>query len=302
LGTLVFSPTSALFVPVLGAPQAPYCTGLGRISLFCAVPDGQLTSARFVAIAILLVAASGWRPRITAIPHWWVAFSVAGSISIPDGGDHVTQVLTLLLLPVALTDRRRWHWTAPEPRTANERQAATLVALAAMVLIRVQVAGIYLHASVAKLGTDEWRDGTALYYWLTDPTFGTPGWLRDVVSPVLAFGPAVTALTWGSMALEFALAWGLFAPKRRWRPLLLGGLALHAGIAVFMGLASFALAMFAALILFLRPWERPVGVPAVVVAGFDRIRIRRADPEPAEEDPEPPVRRGGPAAIGSARP
>ncbi|GIG92219.1 sporulation-delaying protein SdpB family protein [Plantactinospora endophytica] len=277
MGTLVFSQPSALFAPVAGMPNAPYCDGLGQISLFCVAPD-QPGVARYVAIALLAVVASGWRPRFTALPHWWVSFSVPASVSIPDGGDHVTQVLALLLLPVALTDRRRWHWAAPPEGT--RRRETTLLAVAALVLIRVQVAGIYLHASVAKLGVTEWRDGTALYYWLVDPMFGAPLWIRDPLIGVLSHGTAVAALTWGSMALEFALVFGLFAPRHRWPLLLAGGVALHLGIAVLMGLWSFGLAMFAALVLYLRPVDLPFPMPervraaALAVAG----RIRRATP------------------------
>jgi antimicrobial peptide system SdpB family protein len=264
LGTLTFSPAEVLFTPAAGLPPPPYCAGLSHASLFCVLPADRLDLARIIAIAILLVTASGWLPRYTALPHWWVSFSVASSISIPDGGDQVTTVLTLLLLPIALADRRRWHWTTPPGRPTAARPTATLVAMAATVLIRIQVAGIYLQASVAKLGVTEWRDGTALYYWLNDPLFGAPVWLRGLLQPVLSFGPTVAALTWGTMALEFCLAIALVLPRRRWTPLLVGGLLLHSGIAVLMGLWSFALAMFAALILYLRPWEWPFATPALV--------------------------------------
>ncbi len=271
--TLVFSPPSALFAPVAGMPDAPYCEGLGRISLFCVAPD-QPGAARYVAVAVLVVVASGWRPRLTALPHWWVSFSVPVSISIPDGGDHVTQVLTLLLLPMALTDRRRWHWTAPPDDTGHRE--TRLLAVAALVLIRVQVAGIYLHACVAKLGVTEWRDGTALYYWLADPMFGAPLWMRDALIGVLSHGTAVAARR-RDAALEFALVFGLFVPRRRWPLLLAGGLALHLGIAVLIGLWSFGLTIFAAMM----PAGRPADPDAATVrAGALAVvgRIRRATP------------------------
>jgi antimicrobial peptide system SdpB family protein len=272
LGTLVFSPPAALFTPAAGLPAPPYCTGAGAISMYCVVPGGNLQLARLVSIAILVLAASGWRPRYTAMPHWWVAFSLQASISIPDGGDQVAAVLTLLLLPVALADRRRWHWGVAS--VDDDRPSATLTAMAAMLLIRIQVAGIYLHASVAKLGTTEWRDGTALFYWLNDPSFGAPRWLRGILQPIITFGPTLAVLTWGTMVLEFALALGLFLAKRRWPPLLLGGIMLHGGIAIFMGLWSFALAMFAALILHMRPWERPFALPSALQRPLHRLRNR----------------------------
>lgn len=118
--------------------------------------------------------------------------------------------------PIALTDSRRWHWGNPAPEESSRREVAALVAVAALFLIRIQVAGIYLHACLGKLGVAEWRDGTALYYWLNSPMFGAPGWLRWPLGHLLSLGPVVAGLTWGTLALEFSLAIGLFMPKRRW--------------------------------------------------------------------------------------
>jgi hypothetical protein len=47
----------------------------------------------------------------------------------------------------------------------------------------------------------------------------------------------------------------LTMPKRYWKPLLVAGIALHAGIALIQGLVSFSIVMTAALILYLRPVE-----------------------------------------------
>ncbi|MET7426455.1 sporulation-delaying protein SdpB family protein [Dactylosporangium sp. NPDC005555] len=295
--TLVFSPPEVLFAPVRGLMPAPYCGGTRAISLFCVMPEAQLPAARWLAVAILLVVASGWRPRWTAVPHWWVAFSLQASASIPDGGDQVAANLTLLLLPLALTDRRRWHWSAPGTSgtsAVGAGEVGRLTGVAAGWLIRVQVAGIYLHASLGKLAVPEWRDGTALYYWLNNPNFGTAGWLREPTLHLLALGPAVAVLTWGSLALEFALAVALVLPRRRWPALLLGGLALHGGIAALMGLWSFSLAMFGALILYLRPFDQPFGLPlrwAAVRAG--RARQGTGEPAPARcRLPEDELRSG----------
>ncbi|MFC4535922.1 sporulation-delaying protein SdpB family protein [Sphaerisporangium dianthi] len=260
LTTLLASETSTLFRPAQGIPGYPYCDG-APYSLFCVVP---LETAHALAIVILLVAASGWRPRYTALPHWWVAVSFQASATIPDGGDQVAAVLSLLILPIALSDGRTWHWQRP---AGQVNPVISLVAWSASLVIRVQVAGIYLQASMAKLGKEEWADGTALYYWFGDPQFGIPGWASGVLQPVLASPVGVTLLTWGTVAVEFALFLGLVA-RRAARPyLLVSGLALHASIAILMGLGSFALAMSASLILYLRPLDQPFawragGLPA----------------------------------------
>ena len=131
------------------------------------------------------------------------------------------------------------------------------MAISALTVIRVQVAGIYLHASLGKLAVQEWVDGSALYYWLLDPVFGATDFWRPLVMPILTSGIGVATLTWGTVALEFCIALGLVLDKRWWRYILLAGIALHVLIAVFMGLVSFGLAMAAALILHLRPYDRP---------------------------------------------
>ncbi|WP_326645822.1 hypothetical protein OG884_14335 [Streptosporangium sp. NBC_01755] len=268
LTTLLASETSSLFRPAQGVPDYPYCDGAAAYGLFCVLDADQ---AHPVAIAVLAVAASGWRPRFTALPHWWVAVSFQASATIPDGGDQVAAVLTLLLLPIALTDGRAWHWGHPQ---AVGDPVTSLVAWSALLVIRVQVAGIYLQSSVAKLGREEWADGTALYYWLSDPLFGGPGWAAGVLEPLRVSSVGVTLLTWGPVAIEFALVMGLVS-RRAVRPyLLVAGLTLHTLIGLLMGLGSFALAMFACLVIYLRPLDRPFAFGDVTLPMLLPHRLR----------------------------
>lgn len=106
--TLLFSRSTTLFRPAWGVPEVPICRGVSRVGLFC-VASHHLEIARWIGIIVLLVVASGWRPRFTGPLHCWVSFSLATSAVMVDGGDQVSQVLTLLLLPVTLTDSRTWH-------------------------------------------------------------------------------------------------------------------------------------------------------------------------------------------------
>ena len=271
--TLLANSPEGLFRPAADASPGPQCGDVAHAGLFCLMGRDGLGAARWIAVAILVAALAGWRPRWTAIPHWWVSFSYATSATIVDGGDQVTSVLTLLLLPVALLDGRRWHWSAPEtgePATGRA-ELRRLVSHSALLVIRLQVAVLYFHAAVAKFGVREWADGTALHYWLNDPQFGAPGWLRPVVEPLVASSWGVSALTWGTLLVELALAFGLFLPRPAWRPLLVVGFALHGGIAVVLGLPSFALAMFGALLLHLRPPE-PLRLPALPAVRLPRWR------------------------------
>ena len=78
-------------------------------------------------------------------------------------------------------------------------------------------------------------------------------------------------MTWGVMVLEFFLATGLVMSRRHWGKLLVGGIALHAGIGFIQGIMSFSITMIGVLILYLRPpeetfdfaWLRAVRLPSL---------------------------------------
>jgi sporulation delaying protein B len=275
-GTLAFTSTEVLFHPVSGSPPAPYCFHAAKVSLFCVVPHlWSLQAARWVAIALLLVTATGWRPRFTALPHWWVAFSLQNSGSIVDGGDQVAAVLTLLLLPLALTDPRKSHWSVL-PDEAAVPAGLRMAAFVGRGMILVQVAGLYFHSAVAKFGVPEWANGTALYYWMTDPTYAPPSLLAAAARGIVSSSTGVLALTWGTLILELALALALAFPLPVRRTLLPLGIAFHAGIALTMGLVSFFFSMSAVLLLYLAP-------PDAWQAMASRVRRRAAAAAPPGE-------------------
>lgn len=250
--TLTFDAPHVLFRSIEGS-DGPLCVSATRAGMFCVLGD-HLELARWLAVLGLLVVASGWRPRLTAPLHWWITASYQANALVVDGGDQVAAVLTLLLLPVALTDDRVWHWWPSERRVA--RPHAALVAMSAHFVIRLQVAGIYFHAAVGKIGVEEWLDGTATYYIFSDPMFGPPPWLQSILLPVVQHPLGVASLTWGTILLEILLFAALFMEKRWWRPLMLTGMVFHASIALTHGLISFMFAMWAALLLYLWPLER----------------------------------------------
>lgn len=253
--TLLTNDVPALFPRIAGMPEPPVCTGSLQAGLFCIFPRSRLELARLLCVLLLAVVASGWRPRITGVIHWFVALSFQLGASSLDGGDQVTAVLTLLLLPVTLTDDRKWHWDAwKEDADDTWLPAKRFFAQTSLTLCRMQVAGIYFHAAAGKYATPEWSNGTAMYYWLSHPLYGVAAWARPVMMPILTH-QTVALMTWGVVVAEFALMCGLFAAKKHWKYLLVLGLSLHIGIALLQGLVSFGFAMSAALILYLRPTE-----------------------------------------------
>ena len=237
------------------------CSGLATLSLFCHTQAHGIQWARALAIVILLAAAAGWRPRWTAIPYWWITFSVATSIIVEDGGDQAAAILALLLIPVALGDNRRWVWSAP-PSPKTDPTMRTLVAVAAMLAIRIQVSAIYFQAFTAKLAVPEWRNGTAVFYYLHNPVVGAPTWLRPAVNAILDNQVGIRIVTWGTLVTECILCLCLFLPRKFTHRLLYTGIFLHFLFAVLMGLPSFSIIMWGALILYLRDWGTPLHLPA----------------------------------------
>jgi antimicrobial peptide system SdpB family protein len=253
--TLIFNRNDVLFSQDFQLlPKSLAAAFVTRLNLFAIVPLEWIGLAKWIAVLVLLLVASGWRPRFTAIPHWWISWSFAGACSVPDGGDHVTAALTGLFLPIALTDPRRWHWAVcpvlglRHPRWHEVRR---FLAQSGFAVVRLQVAVIYAHAVTAKLAVTEWVNGTAMYYWLNHPVFGAPLWLREISRPITASSVGVMTLTWSALVIESALFAGLFMVKS-WRLyLFVLGVAFHALIVLFHGLPSFSIAMTGALTAYL---------------------------------------------------
>ncbi len=258
LGVLAGNDPHRLLVDHTAAGSARSCSGISTLSLFCHTSSGSVQWARVLAIAVLVAAASGWRPRWWCIPHWWITFSVATSVVVEDGGDQVATILTLLLIPVALLDARRWVWSAPPARTSDMHR---LIAFAATMAIRMQVAMIYFQAFTAKLYVTQWVNGTAVYYYLKNPVVGSPGWQSSILAPILHNAVGVRAFTYATLAIELLLFLCLFLPRRITHRVLYLGIALHLAFAVMMGLPSFTIIMWGALVLDLRDWSSPFRRP-----------------------------------------
>jgi antimicrobial peptide system SdpB family protein len=270
LATLLATSPRVLMSPLSNGVIPPICGGIARAGVWCVVPAGHGEAARWLSIAVLLVTASGWRPRVTGVLHWYVAWSLIANATIQDGGDQITAVLALVLIPVTLTDPRRWHWQRPPEGTVAG--TGRVVAYACLVLAQLQMAVLYFQASVAKLGVREWADGTAMFYWFRNQTFGAPGWLRPLTDAVTSSAFSVSLLTWASIAIEFALAVAILLRPPAKRLLLVAGLLFHDAIAVSMGLISFDVAMSAGLLLYLLPIGHQLAAPR----GLPWLRTRLA--------------------------
>ncbi|WP_306366336.1 sporulation-delaying protein SdpB family protein [Nocardiopsis sp. CC223A] len=253
--TLSFNSVDTLFAPN-EAWESPKCDGWLRWGgLFCVAPS--LAWGKALAVVVLLLVVIGYLPRWTALPHVWVSVSLHNSMSMTEGGDQIAAIIALLISPIALLDSRRWHWTFKGGPVSINRsgEIRRMIANTSAMLIRLQVSVIYLHAAIGKLAVEEWVNGTAVYYWVHDPQFGPSGLRATVAEAVVSTALGVVLLTWGTLVLELALAYGLVASAPLRKALFWAGVLFHAGIAMVLGLVTFGITMSGALLLYLWPRE-----------------------------------------------
>lgn len=257
LTILTFTSPTDLLVPIIGQTKFPHCDGVAVVSLYCI--GGDLVNQewrRWLMVAILIVVATGYRPRFTAIPQAWISWSISMSISLPDGGDTVAKLISLILIPVVLVDNRKWHWSRP---VGTLSRAGRGIALAFTAGVRIQVFAIYIHSGLGKLAVADWTNGSAEYYVVRDKMFGATGALGDFALWA-TMSPLVTiSVTWGTIAVETFVAIAMLCGNSQYRRIaLFAGLALHLGIIATMGLWSFSLIMIGTLIIAAMPDSKNV--------------------------------------------
>ncbi|MFC9635112.1 sporulation-delaying protein SdpB family protein [Streptomyces mirabilis] len=241
LTVILLTPPKALLTPVLTISDGARCDGVRAASAYCLVGgNSHAEYARWLLVAVLLLAVSGYRPRWTAIPQLWAIYSIAVSISVPDGGESVSMVMSLLMLPILLTDDRTWHW---QQAKAPLRPSAHAIAFAAFWAIRVELAYIYLDTAISKFGVADWANGTAEYYFLRDNMFGVSTPWAGIFLPLSKNALVVVGMTWGALIVELLIAVCVLGSDRWRKAGLVLDIVLHGTIILTMGLWSFALVM-----------------------------------------------------------
>lgn len=133
--------------------------------------------------------------------------------------------------------------------------APSIAANIATRLLQLHLCVIYLFGGLAKARGESWWDGTAMWYSVANYEY------QSIDITWIANYPRVfSALTHATLFWEIfycALIW-----PRMTRPIVLAlAVAVHGGIALFLGMITFGLMMIAANLIFLRPetWLRLVG-------------------------------------------
>ncbi|MFA6057788.1 MAG: sporulation-delaying protein SdpB family protein [Taibaiella sp.] len=249
--TLVTNNPKLLFNQSIGQNSArldllPFLSS--KINLFKLFHENLPYLGTVVAVIILIVVIGGWRPRITGILHFWVAYSFIGASALFDGGDQICSNLCLFLIPITLIDNRPNHWKRSPIKLSPY---LLIVSNLFFLIVRLQMAFIYFNSATSKFAVPEWSNGTAVYYWLVDPYFGMNAWQSFILSPFITSPIFIFIISWGVLAIELLLFIGLFVEKKYFNLLLKIGISLHLSFLFCLGLFSFFFAMAGGLFLYL---------------------------------------------------
>ena len=181
------------------------------------------------------------RFQVAAIFVWLVSFQNRNPL-ITDGEDTVFRILAFLLIWLPLDAK----WSVMALRDSkNAHRTPTSKDAWALRLIQFQMTVIYASTALCKLEGETWQNGSAVGYVsrMTD-NFGR--W----ISPEWFDLPWITPLaTWGTLAVEAFLPFGLWIPKIRWFAIGLAAL-MHLGIEASMNLFLFQWVMLLGLVSF----------------------------------------------------
>jgi len=262
---VVASTNQALFWRPTAGTGPISCDGVNSVSLFC-VAAGHIALGRVITVFVLCTVVIGVCPALTCLPHWYVSLSLGLSVTLPDGGLAFSRIITLMLVPVLLGDRRLWAWQVPStPLSSGWAGAGT----AAFLLARLQVTLIYANAALGKALQRPWRDGRVMQTLLVDPLYGPPHSVEQALRPLVSSAAASIGIAWAVILLELAIAVFLWFPGRLQRLSLALTACLHIPIAVFIGLFSFSLTM--------------ISVVALVMSAPSMMRSTAKDEVPIPE-------------------
>jgi hypothetical protein len=190
-------------------------------------------------IGVALGFTVGVWPRLSGTCHWLMIWSLQErNPLITDGGDNIMRIVLLFLTLVNTGAYFGLHSRRPPRWPAAVRGALAVVHNTGILLVIVQLGLLYTSTGLYKTMGQLWQNGTALYYILRVDEFSWPAAAAAVYQ-----NPYLVVLgTYGTVLFEV-----MFLPMllSRWGRYLMifAGIAFHAGIALFMGLVTFAWSM-----------------------------------------------------------
>ena len=199
---------------------------LGLIAVFTAMTIGVRSNGAVLTGLVGLIGQDRWN-------------------HIPLSSAH--QVMVVLLFCLVWADSGRvWSLDARRSNRAHDSGSERVPAWP-LLLMRCQIAVIYLSSGLWKISYPMWRDGSAVHWALSLNGFHRPPW------PVPAeWAPFIALLTWGTVLFE--LLFPVLVIFRATRgPVLWGGIGLHLGLLATLELGPFSYLMIASYIAFVDP-------------------------------------------------
>lgn len=193
----------------------------------------------FITVLFIL----GFGGRLSTLATYVFTFSLHHrNYFILDGGDNI---LILVLFYMVFADLSGRRGTA-----GRDDSLHGLLHNAAMLAIVTQLCFLYFSTGMYKAMGAFWQNGTAIYYALRAHWYNWPG-----ISEVIYHNASLIVMgTYGTMLFEIAFPFLLLNRWTRWLAIA-GGVTLHIGIMVFMGLVSFSWAVLGTYFVLLRDGE-----------------------------------------------
>lgn len=204
----------------------------------------------YLSVIIFIVSISGFFPRYISILQCLATYSCFYSFLIVEGGDQISAILTLLIIPICILDKRVNGWVNKEDYYKTSK-ILTINAKWAILLIYIQMSVLYFNAGTSKMYQNEWSNGTVIYYWINDDLFGPSAFLKSILNFFLKSDFIVFIITWGVMIFEIALGFLVFFNQKTKYIFYPFAILFHLSIAFIFGLSTFFIAMSSGLTLLL---------------------------------------------------
>jgi hypothetical protein len=206
-----------------------------------------LQAGFWIWLAAVVFLLFGFWTNTSAVIAWVLSTSFANlNPNIDNAGDTVRGIILfyLMLCPCGAA----WSIDSLLARRRG-RGSPVLISPWALRLLFIQMTLIYFMNGIYKLAGPEWRDGTSLYYVLSDLTLARFSYAQiDLPLWLIKF------LSWSVLLWEVGFPLWVALPWTRTAALLMGA-AFHLGIMLTMELGGFGPYMLT-LYLPLVPWER----------------------------------------------
>ncbi len=234
--TLSLLPDAETFLSSSGVqPDLPYYDrGAWAVELG---PPYVVLAVLFAAAVALVV---GWRTRVVAVLVFVLLLVIQRRDPwVLNSGDLLLRIMAffVMLMPAGET------WSLDARRRGYERLRAPW----ALRLLQLQISAVYLFSVWAKVRGSAWNDGTAVGIALQLED------LQRVPVPAAATSLLIsTLLTYSSLVVEAALAFGLWLPRLRY-VVMAAGVGLHLGIELTLLIGWFSLAVIGSYLAFVEP-------------------------------------------------